>query len=292
MGERLKNLRLIDKVAVITGGASGIGAGTVERFIEEGAKCVVADIQEEAGKKRAAAHGANAIFVRCDVGKESDVEALVAAAVSHFGRIDCMFNNAGILGAVGPVAEIPGGEWQRSIDVLLSSVFYGIKHAARAMIAQGRNADGSAGTIINTTSTAGLRAGLGPHVYTAAKHGVVGLTQSVATELGRHGIRTNAIAPGGTTTGLTAWLVTGSSDNLEEAKQKIGATNPLGRGGRVEDIANAALFLASDESSYVNGHVMVVDGAGEVIGDRNHRFVQLGSQIVQETGRIGLDGSK
>jgi len=286
MGERLKG-----KVAVITGGASGIGAGTVDRFIAEGAKCVVADIQEEAGAKFASSHGANAIFVKCDVASEDDVESLVRAAVSHFGRIDCMFNNAGILGAIGPVAEIPGAEWRRTIDVLLSSVFYGIKHAARAMIAQGANADGSAGTIINTTSTAGLRAGLGPHVYTAAKHGVVGLTQSVSTELGRHGIRTNAIAPGGTTTGLTAWLTTGSADNLAEANKKIGVSNPMGRGGRVEDIANAALFLASDESAYVNGHVMVVDGAGEVIGDRNHRFVQLGSKIVQETGRIGLDGN-
>ena len=286
MGERLKG-----KVAVITGGASGIGAGTVDRFIAEGAKCVVADIQEEAGAKFAASHGANAIFVKCDVASEDDVEALVRAAASHFGRIDCMFNNAGILGAIGPVAEIPGAEWRRTIDVLLSSVFYGIKHAARAMIAQGVNVDGSAGTIINTTSTAGLRAGLGPHVYTAAKHGVVGLTQSVSTELGRHGIRTNAIAPGGTTTGLTAWLTTGSADNLAEANKKIGVSNPMGRGGRVEDIANAALFLASDESAYVNGHVMVVDGAGEVIGDRNHRFVQLGSKIVQETGRIGLDGN-
>jgi len=284
MGERLKG-----KVAVITGAASGIGAGTVDRFVAEGAKCVVADIQEDAGKEFAASHGANAIFVKCDVANEDDVEALVRAAVSHFGRIDCMFNNAGILGAIGPVAEIPGAEWRRTIDVLLSSVFYGVKHAAKAMIAQGRGADGSAGTIINTTSTAGLRAGLGPHVYTAAKHGVVGLTQSVATELGRHGIRTNAIAPGGTTTGLTAWLTTGSASNLEEANKKIGVSNPMGRGGHVNDIANAALFLASDESSYVNGHVMVVDGAGEVIGDRNHRFVQLGSQIVQETGRIGLD---
>ena len=181
MGEPLKNLRLSNKVAVITGGASGIGAGTVERFIAEGARCVVADIQEEAGKKLAAAYGPNAIFVRCDVGKESEVEALVAAATSHFGRIDCMFNNAGILGAVGPVADIPGAEWQRSIDVLLSSVFYGIKHAARAMIAQGRDANGAAGTIINTTSTAGQRAGHGPHIYTTAKQCVVCLTQSVAT---------------------------------------------------------------------------------------------------------------
>lgn len=275
--------RMDGKVAVVTGGASGIGAGTVQRFVEEGARCVVADIQEDAGRKFAATFGDKALFVKCDVAEEDDIESLVAATTKHFGRIDCMFNNAGILGAVGPVAEIPGAEWQRSIDVLLSSVFYGIKHAARAMIAQG-----SGGTIINTTSTAGLRAGLGPHVYTAAKHGVVGLTQSTATELGRHGIRVNAIAPGGTVSGLTAWLVTGSSDNLADANTKIGVSNPLGRAGQPADIANAALYLASDESSYVNGLVLVVDGAGEVIGDRNGRFVQLGSKLVQETGRIGL----
>lgn len=275
--------RLEGKVAVITGGASGIGAGTVDRFIAEGARCVIADIQEEAGTAFAKQFGDKAIFVKTDVANENEVEAVVAAAVTHFGRIDCMFNNAGILGAVGPVAEIPGDAWSRSIDVLLSSVFYGIKHAAKAMIASG-----SGGNIINTTSTAGLRAGLGPHVYTAAKHGVVGLTQSTSTELGPLGIRVNAIAPGGTVSGLTAWLVTGSSDNLTEANTKIGVSNPMRRAGQPADIANAALFLASDEASYVNGHVLVVDGAGEVIGDRNHRFVQLGSQIVQETGRIGL----
>ena len=275
--------RLEGKVAVITGGASGIGAGTVRRFVDEGARCVVSDIQEDAGKAFAAEFGDKAIFVRADVAVEADVAATVQAAVNHFGRIDCMFNNAGILGAVGPIADIPGDDWNRSIGVLLSSVFYGIKHAAKAMITAG-----SGGVILNTTSTAGLRAGLGPHVYTAAKHGVVGLTQSTATELGPHGIRVNAIAPGGTVSGLTAWLVTGSADNLADANTKIGVANPLRRAGQPADIANAALFLASDEASYVNGHVMVVDGAGEVIGDRNHRFVQLGSKIVQETGRIGL----
>jgi NAD(P)-dependent dehydrogenase (short-subunit alcohol dehydrogenase family) len=142
--------RLEGKVAVITGGASGIGAGTVERFIAEGARCVVADIQIEAGTAFAKQFGDKAIFVKTDVANENEVEAVVAAAVKHFGRIDCMFNNAGILGAVGPVAEIPGDAWSRSIDVLLSSVFYGIKHAAKAMIASGNG-----GNIINTTSTAG-----------------------------------------------------------------------------------------------------------------------------------------
>jgi len=144
------------------------------------------------------------------------------------------------------------------------------------------------GAIINTASTAGVRAGLGPHVYTAAKHAVVGLSQSVATELGRHGIRVNVIAPGGTISGLTARLVTGDHQNLDKASTIIGANNPLQRAGRPEDIANAVLYLASDEASFTNGAVLVVDAAGESIGDRNGRFVQMGSQTIQEADKSGL----
>ena len=138
-----------------------------------------------------------------------------------------MVNNAGILGAVGPIAEIDGAAWRRTIAVLLDSVFYGTKHAARVMIEQG-----SGGSIVNIASTAGVRAGLGPHVYTAAKHGVVGLTQSVAPELGRHGIRVNAIAPGGTVTSLTAYVTTGDATDLEEASKRVGQgrhDRPAGR---------------------------------------------------------------
>jgi NAD(P)-dependent dehydrogenase (short-subunit alcohol dehydrogenase family) len=193
-----------------------------------------------------------------------------------------MLNNAGNLGAVGPIADIELPAWRRTVDVLLTSVFLGIKHAARVMIAQG------SGVIINTTSTAGIRAGLGPHVYTAAKHGVVGLTQSVAPELGPHGIRVNAIAPGGTVSGLTANLKTGDHTALDEASRRIGQGTPLGRAGQPVDIANAALYLASDEASWVSGVVLVVDGAGEVIADRNYRFVDMGSGLVQEAGRRGL----
>ena len=277
--------RLENKVAVITGGASGIGEGTVRRFVAEGAKCVIADIQYDRAEKLAEELGESAVAFSVDVADESQVKATVEFAVSEFGQLDIMFNNAGILGSVGPISEIDGDGWLRTIDVLLNSVFYGIKHAAKVMIKQG------SGSIINTASTAGVRAGLGPHVYTAAKHGVVGLSQSVATELGPHGVRVNVIAPGGTISGLTARLVTGDHENLEKASTIIGAHNPLRRAGRPEDIANAVLYLASDEASFTTGAVLVVDAAGETIADRNHRFVDMGSQTVQEADRSGTESS-
>ena len=239
-------------------------------------------MRDDGGERVAGELGPAAGYVHADVAREDDVAAAVDAAVERFGRIDCMFNNAGILGAVGPIAQTGASEWQRSIDVLLTSVFFGIKHAARVMVPQG------SGVILNTTSTAGLRAGLGPHVYTAAKHGVVGLTQSVATELGPHGIRVNAIAPGGTVTGLTAHLSTGDAEALEEAGRRMGRGNPMRRPGQADDIASAALFLASDDAGWVNGAVLVVDGAGEVVGDRNFRFFEMPAEIVQEAGRSGL----
>jgi len=277
--------RLENKIAIVTGGASGIGEGTVRRFIDEGAKCVIADIQYDRAAELANEFGEDAVAFSVDVADESQVEATVQFAVSQYGRLDIMFNNAGILGAVGPISEIDGDGWLRTIDVLLNSVFYGIKHASRVMIQQG------SGSIINTASTAGVRAGLGPHVYTAAKHGVVGLSQSVATELGPFGVRVNVIAPGGTISGLTARLVTGDHENLEKASTIIGAHNPLRRAGKPEDIANAVLYLASDEASFTTGAVLVVDAAGETIADRNHRFVDMGTQTVQEADRSGTKSS-
>jgi NAD(P)-dependent dehydrogenase (short-subunit alcohol dehydrogenase family) len=274
--------RLEGKVAVITGGASGIGEGTVAKFIAEGAKCVIADLQLELAQSIAKKYGGSCIATGCDVADEQQIAAAVDLAVSEFGRLDVMFNNAGILGAVGPISEISSEGWHRTIDVLLSSVFFGIKHAARVMTPQG------SGVIINTASTAGVRAGLGPHVYTAAKHGVIGLSQSVAPELGPKGIRCNVICPGGTVTGMTARLTVGDHNNLDEATKVIGANNPMGRGGRVEDIANAVAFMSSDEASFVNGTVFVVDGGGEVIADKNGTFVDMGAITVQEADRTGV----
>ena len=214
---------------------------------------------------------------------EDDVAGAIDAAVERFGRLDCVVNNAGILGAVGPIAEIDGAAWRRTMAVLLDSVFYGTKHAARAMIERG---DG--GSIINVASTAGVRAGLGPHVYTAAKQGVVALTQSVAPELGRHGIRVNAIAPGGTVTSLTAYVATGDATDLEEASKRVGQgrdDRTPGRPARHRRTRRCSSPRRKPATS--SGAVLVVDAAGEVIGDRNLRFVEMGSKIVQEAGRTG-----
>ena len=159
--------RLAGKVAVITGAASGIGAGTVERFVEEGARVVVADLQADAGQALVERMGDAAVFAECNVTDEDQVAAAVDLAVSAFGRLDCMFNNAGVVGVVGPIAETSTAAWDETIDILLKGVFLGTKHAARVMVPQGMG-----GTIISTSSTAGVMGGLGPHCYTAAKHAV------------------------------------------------------------------------------------------------------------------------
>ena len=273
--------RLEDKVALVTGGASGIGEGTVRKFVEEGARCVVVDLQIERAQALVEELGDTCLAFAADVASEEGVAGAVDFSVEKFGKLDIVFNNAGILGSVGPIKDISSEGWHRTIDVLLSSVFFGIKHATRVM-------EGNGGVIINTASTAGVRAGLGPHIYTAAKHGVIGLSQSVAPELGPKGIRCNVICPGGTVTGLTARLAVGDHNNLEEATKVIGSANPMGRGGRVEDIANAVCFLASNEASFVNGAVFVVDGGGEVIADRNSTFVAMDSITVQEADRTGV----
>ena len=273
--------KLKDKVALVTGGASGIGEGTVRKFVEEGARCVVVHLQIERAQSLVEELGDACLAFAADVASEEGVAGAVDFSVEKFGKLDIVFNNAGILGSVGPIKDISSDGWHRTIDVLLSSVFFGIKHATRVM-------EGNGGVIINTASTAGVRAGLGPHIYTAAKHGVIGLSQSVAPELGPKGIRCNVICPGGTVTGLTARLAVGDHTNLEEATKVIGSANPMGRGGRVEDIANAVCFLASSEASFVNGAVFVVDGGGEVIADRNSTFVAMDSITVQEADRTGV----
>ncbi|MEQ1704064.1 MAG: SDR family oxidoreductase, partial [Ilumatobacteraceae bacterium] len=197
--------------------------------------------------------GPSTRFARTDVSREHDVAASVDLAVSAFGRLDVMFNNAGILGAVGPLVDTTDIAWHRTLGVLLDGVFFGMKHAARVMIPQ------RAGAIISTASIAGITGGVGPHAYTACKHAVVGLTKSVSSELGQYGIRVNAIAPGNTVTAMTAAAITGNPDDIEQATKKIASTSPLGIPGLPSDIANAALYLASDESRYVSGHTLVVD---------------------------------
>jgi NAD(P)-dependent dehydrogenase (short-subunit alcohol dehydrogenase family) len=269
--------RLSGKVAVVTGGASGIGEATVRRFAAEGASVVVADLQRDLGAAVAADVGAAARFIATDVTREADVAAAIDLAVSEFGTLDVMFNNAGIVGAVGPIAQTSVEAWDRTVAVLLRGVFLGMKHAARVMGPQG------SGSIISTSSTAGIIGGLGPHCYTACKHGVIGLTKSVATELAGSGVRVNAISPGNTVTAMTSAVITGDHLATEATTKAIAATSPLGIAGLPDDIANAALYLASDEARYVTGHTLVVD-AGQTTNGGSARFHQQRPALLREAG--------
>jgi len=251
--------RLAGKSAVVTGGARGIGAGVVRRYVEEGARCIIADLDVEAGEKLAAEVGDSAVFLRTDVTSEADIQEAIDACVGSFGGLDVMVNNAGVVGVTGPLSDTSLPDYLRTMDILLTSVFLGTKLASVVMKKQ------RSGSIINTTSTAGVQAGLGPHVYTVAKHGVVGLSKSAAVELAPYGVRANAIAPGATVSSLTAGVTTGDRDNLEEAARLMGAKYPTGRAPMPQDLAQAFLFLASDESSFINGTVVIVDSGKEVL---------------------------
>ncbi len=255
--------RLTGKVAVVTGGASGIGEGVVRRFVEERARVVVADLQEG---RETDGHGDGVVFQRTDVTVEADVAGAVDLAVTQFGRLDIMVNNAGVIGALGSVAELSEAAYEDTVDVLLKGVFFGIKHAARVMIPQG------SGAIVSTASTAGLVGGLGPHLYTAAKHGVVGLTRSVANELGPHGIRVNAVAPGGTVTAMTATIHSGDPDDEAAVAERLAARSLLGHAIRPADVAAAVLYLAGDDALSVTGHCLVIDAGQTSSGTATHRF--------------------
>ena len=245
---------LAGKVAVITGGASGIGESAVRLFVAEGAKVVVADMQRERGQALAEELGGAALFEPVEVRQEDQVKAALARAVDSWGRLDCVFNNAGFGGVLGPIEDIPVDDFDMTVDVLLRGVFLGMKHAVPIMKQQG------SGSIINTGSIAGLTAGRGPIVYSAAKAAVIHLSKTAAMELGEHNIRVNCICPGYIATPLSANTV-GRPDSLIE-ERLAGYTNrqPIPRAGRPRDIAEMALFLASDRSTFVTGQALVVDG--------------------------------
>jgi NAD(P)-dependent dehydrogenase (short-subunit alcohol dehydrogenase family) len=249
--------RLEGKVAAITGGASGIGAGTVRRFVEEGAKVLIADFDEVKGDALAAELGSATVYLRTDVSKEEDIAAMVAETTDRFGRIDVLFNNAGFGGALGPIESTTVADYDLTMDVLLKSVFLGIKHVAPLMKAQG------SGSIISTASVAGLRAGYAPHLYSVAKCAVIHLTKTVALELGEHGIRVNAICPGFIATPLAVGRPDADETQIDEMRTAGAAAQVLGRIGEPLDIANMALFLASDDSRWITGQEFVVDGGFE-----------------------------
>ena len=246
--------RLDGKVAIITGGASGIGAGTARRFVQEGAKVLIGDLDAAKGEALAAELGDAAAFLETDVSREEQVAAMVSEATDRWGRLDCLFNNAGFGGALGPITKTTVDDYDLTMDVLLKSVFLGIKHAAPVMSAQG------SGSIISTSSVAGLRAGYGPHFYSVAKCAVIHLTKSVALELGEQNVRVNAICPGFIATPLATGRPSPSEEQVQQLRDAGAPHQLFGRVGEPVDIANMALFLASDESEWVTGQEFVVDG--------------------------------
>lgn len=274
--------RLKGRVALITGGASGIGEATVRLFVEEGASVMLADIQDDRGRRLAGELGSRAGYLHADVSREADVQAAVDDTCKRFGRLDCIFNNAGYAGVGGRIEEIPVEGFDETMAVLVRGVFLGIKHAARVMKKQG------SGSIISTASVAGLRTGFGPHTYSAAKAAVIHLTHSVAMELGESGVRVNCICPGGIATPIFGKSMGLSPERAEEAipllKGVLENLQPIKRTGLPDDIARAALWLASDESGFVNGHALVVDGG--LIGGRLWSEVQQRREMFRAT--LGL----
>jgi NAD(P)-dependent dehydrogenase (short-subunit alcohol dehydrogenase family) len=224
------------------------------RFLQEGASVVIADYNDDTGKQTLALCAERgfrdrARFIRTDVAKEPEVAAMIALAISEFGKVDVVFNNAGLGGALGPVWDIEVEEWDYTFDVLAKGVFLGIKHAARAMKRRG-----GGGSIINTASVAGLSGGSGPLVYSAAKAAVINLTRAAALQLAPDRIRVNAICPGGVLTPLT------DRGNPATVAKQLDSFQPWPEHGKPENIAGAALFLASDDSEFVTGEALVVDG--------------------------------
>jgi NAD(P)-dependent dehydrogenase (short-subunit alcohol dehydrogenase family) len=247
-------MRLAGRVAVITGGGNGIGAETALRFLREGACVVIGDINEaNAGRVLAAAaaagHGERIRFARTDVADETQVRAMFDAALEHFGRLDCVFNNAGIGGVFGPIAQTRVDDWDYTLGVLLRGVFLGMKHGARILQAQG-----SGGCIVSTSSVAGYVAGAGAHGYSAAKAAVINLTRSVAVELAPHRIRVNAVAPGPLMTELF------HRGKVEQAAQAILRRQPWPVPGGAAEVAGVVAFLASDDAGFITGETIVVDG--------------------------------
>jgi NAD(P)-dependent dehydrogenase (short-subunit alcohol dehydrogenase family) len=281
--------RLDGKVAVITGGGNGIGRATALRFLDEGARVVIADVNQSTGEETlslaaAAGHRDRVRFRRADVTQEADVEAAIDLAVKQFGRLDCMFNNAGVAGAIGPITHLSVEDWDYTFAVLVRSVFLGMKHAARAMRAQGTQ-----GSIVSTASIAGLAGGDGPQAYSAAKAAVINLTRAVAVELAPERIRVNAICPGGI---LTPLLHRGSPEALEPLLARL---QPWPECGRPEHIAAAALYLASDDARFVTGEALVVDGGLMAAGGHSMQVLGGGEAAARvvgvDRGTTGLEST-
>jgi NAD(P)-dependent dehydrogenase (short-subunit alcohol dehydrogenase family) len=273
--------RLNGKVAVITGAASGIGRGTVDLFVKEGAKVVVADIQDDKGARIEEAHGKAVRYIRCDVMKEEDIKAAVDLAVSSFGRLDCLFNNAGTGGTMENAESVTAESFDQVMYLHVRAALFGIKHAVPVMKAQG------GGSIISTASIAGVQQGFGPLLYSIAKSSIIHMTKVAAAQIGPYNIRINCICPGLIATPIFAkgiGMATQVADQtvpaiIEAAKH----SQPIPKAGMPEDIAEAALYLASDGSKFVNGHALVVDG-GITVGPTGEAQTRVFTPLLQAMG--------
>ena len=243
---------LKDKVALVTGGSSGIGLAVAQVWAREGAKVVVSDVNTEQGEKAAAdlcAQGHDALFVQADVGDPGACEALVARTVAHYGRLDVACNNAGIGGDQQPTADYPLDAWDKVIRINLSGVFYGMKYQIAAMLKNG------GGSIVNMASILGAVGFANAPAYSAAKHGVLGLTQAAALEYSAKGVRINAVGPGFIHTPMISGLEQDAAANAA-----LVAAHPIGRLGRAEEVAELVAWLSSDRASFITGSYYPVDG--------------------------------
>ncbi|WP_320536113.1 SDR family NAD(P)-dependent oxidoreductase [Pseudarthrobacter sp. IC2-21] len=279
---------LANKVAVVTGGTSGIGLAAVQHFVAEGASVIIADIQDKLGDQISQDLGEQAAYLHVNVTQESDVAAAVDFAVETYGKLDIFFNNAGAQGDPSPIMEIESEGAGRTFELLSTSVLLGHKYAARQFVKQG-----TGGSIISTASSAGLEGGWSSVGYTAAKHAVVGVVRQAAAELARQGIRSNAIAPGVVMTPIMAKSYGVPLDQAEEfaefLAERLGGTMPSGRVGFAPDIAKVAVFLASDLSAHVNGVTIPVDGGATAVTLSS--FGQdIGLYVEQYWSQAGLRG--